>query len=86
MTYDERNDPTFDPGANWCPDCGLPRGVCTCNDQTTDKCPQCGSENTESVIDVSEVSGQSVVILLCQCHDCGEETVIWPEFPDYTGF
>lgn len=20
----------LDPGANWCPDCGLPRGVCDC--------------------------------------------------------
>jgi hypothetical protein len=20
-----------DPGANWCPDCGLPRGVCDCD-------------------------------------------------------
>jgi len=20
----------LDPGANWCPDCGLPRGVCLC--------------------------------------------------------
>lgn len=32
MTYDERYDPTFDPGGNWCPDCGLPRGVCNCED------------------------------------------------------
>lgn len=22
----------LDPGANWCPDCGLPRGVCDCED------------------------------------------------------
>ena len=21
----------IDPGANWCPDCGLPRGVCDCD-------------------------------------------------------
>lgn len=23
----------IDPGANWCPDCGLPRGVCDCEDE-----------------------------------------------------
>lgn len=22
----------LDPGANWCPDCGLPRGVCDCDE------------------------------------------------------
>lgn len=21
----------IDPSGNWCPDCGLPRGVCTCD-------------------------------------------------------
>jgi hypothetical protein len=31
-------DQPLDPGANWCPDCGLPRGVCDC-----EFCPNCGS-------------------------------------------
>lgn len=25
----------LDPGANWCPDCGLPRGVCDCEESNT---------------------------------------------------
>ncbi|MBL8162445.1 MAG: hypothetical protein JNJ61_10705 [Anaerolineae bacterium] len=44
----------LDPGANWCPDCGLPRGVCDCEfqDKTAieydvhhldiNRCPRCG--------------------------------------------
>lgn len=29
------NEPLNDPGGNWCPDCGLPRGVCECETMTT---------------------------------------------------
>lgn len=38
------------PDANWCPDCGLPRGVCECGEM----CPICGREmqriETESAV------------------------------------
>lgn len=43
-----------------------------------DKCPQCGSENAELMNDEG--------VIVCQCPDCGEETVTYPEFPEYSGF
>ena len=30
LPFDSRD--LLDPGANWCPDCGLPRGVCDCEE------------------------------------------------------
>ncbi len=33
------NIPLLDPYANWCPDCGEPRGVCCCEDVNTKPMP-----------------------------------------------
>lgn len=51
-----------------------------------DKCPQCGSEKADCVSDVFDNGENTVYIVVCQCPDCGEETVTYPEFPEYTGF
>lgn len=49
-------------------------------------CPQCDGENAEYVTELTDNGEKSVWIIVCQCSDCGEEKILYPEFPDYSGF
>ena len=60
-------DDLIDPGANWCPDCGLPRGVCDCDERRAvdeDNEPFSHCDHTVSVWDAA--------IEEYRCADCGE--------------
>jgi len=50
------SDQPLDPGANWCPDCGLPRGVCDCDERRAvdeDNEPFSHCDHTVSVWDAA---------------------------------
>lgn len=64
--FSPSNEPLYDPGANWCPDCGEIRVVCTCNER--DQCPLCHSRNTERIGTILP----DPVIWFCECGACGE--------------
>lgn len=53
---------------------------------THQTCPQCGSENADYITELSDNDENTLLIIVCQCPDCGEETIVYPEFPDYSGF
>lgn len=68
-------DQPLDPGANWCPDCGLPRGVCDCAEyqarethNDNNPFPHCDHITTVWDSEIEEY----------RCSECGEILI-----PDY---
>jgi hypothetical protein len=73
-------DQPLDPGANWCPDCGLPRGVCDCEERTVEddypwfkasfdeRCPNCGDELDEAG-----------PLVFCTNLECGWSMKLWED-------
>jgi hypothetical protein len=63
------NDYDFDPGANWCPDCGEPRGVCRCDELGGNKhgdWDYVDYEDFEDDDDYCELcDGEGVIITCC---------------------
>ena len=66
LPFDSRD--LLDPGANWCPDCGLPRGVCVCASQS---CPCCETQTKVIAVETqSSTWNKNTVTVIYRCSQC----------------